>query len=51
MVRVYANEYNQTMEFPKLVKRFDKISRDYYLGTKLAFQRLDHFVLVFNPKH
>ena len=51
MVRVYANEYNQTMEFPKRVKRIDKISRDFYLGAKLAFQQFDYFVLIFNPKY
>ena len=51
MVRVYANEYNQTMEFPKRVKRNDKISRDFYLGAKLAFQQFDYFVLIFNPKY
>ena len=51
MVRKYANEHNQTMEFPKHVKRNDKILRDFYLGAKLAFQRLDYFVLIFNLKY
>ena len=51
MVRVYANEYNQTMEFPKRVKRIDKIWRNYHLGVKLAFQQFDYFVLIFNPKY
>ena len=51
MVRVYANEYNQTMEFPKRVKRIDKIWRNYHLGAKLAFQQFDHFVLIFSPNY
>ena len=42
MVCEYANEHNQTMEFPKRVKRNDRISRDFYLGAKLTFQHLDY---------
>ena len=51
MVHVYANEYNQTMEFPKRVKRIDKIWRNYHLGAKRAFQQFDYFVLIFSPKY
>ena len=47
MVCEYANEHNQTMEFPKHVKRNDRISRDFYLGAKLAFQHLDYSELIF----
>ena len=47
MVRKYANEHNQTMEFPKLVKRNDRISRAFYLGAKITFQYLDYSKLIF----
>ena len=51
MVCKYANEHNQTMEFPKHVKRNDRISRDFYLGAKIAFQHLDYFKLIFGLKY
>ena len=47
MVRKYANEHNQTMEFPKRVKRNDKISRDFYLGAKITLQHLNYSKLIF----
>ena len=47
MVCEYANEHNQTMEFPKHVKRNDRISQDFYLGAKSAFQHLDYSELIF----
>ena len=50
MVCRYANEHNQTMEFPKHVKRNDRISRDSYLGAKLTFQYLDYSELNFLSK-
>ena len=48
MVCKYANEHNQAMEFPKCIKRNDRISQDFYLGVKLAFQHLDYSELIFD---
>ena len=47
MVRSYANEHNQTMEFPKRAKGNDRKSRDSYLGAKFALQHFGYFVLTF----
>ena len=51
MGHTYANEHNQTMEFPKRAKRKDRKSRDPFLGAKSVLQHFAHFELNFHLNH